>query len=934
VNGNGDYTDHFNCVVSDGSGSWFLGGFTMNPGTNSDFLVCKYDGDGNLIWRHVYNASGMGPDEVRKIAIDPLGNVVAAGIANNLGMGDDFWTMKFSASGDSLWSAFYNDANYNQYEELFGLSIDENGNVLVVGDSDSDPTSGLDKDFVAVKYSAEGVELWVEKQDFAGGLDRAEGVVASQNLIVITGRTNNGGDDDFTTIALNGSGTQLWLSTIDNGGTDRGAAIAWDGAGGVLVTGRSDIGGNDDFLTMKYAANGAISWTKYFDFVEDDRAELIQVSSNGNIYVAGRSDGNATAIINWNYRLVAYNQTGVQLWTATYDGVAANDDFPTGLATSNSGDVWITGFTDETSGAVISENIYTVKYNASGVLQWSSVFDPSPNQNDLANAIGLDSAGNALVVGSTEDALEQSDAVLLYYNNANAGTFTQITWAGEGDNTENVREFDFDSSGNIYLVGYSVNKNNDRDFSLIKMNNVGDTLWTRYITGTLQGSDEESNRLDVGTSAVIVSGYLKNSGTGSDAFIASYDFNGNLNWSSQYNSPVSESERSADMLVDALGNVYITGRTDVDPISTSNNEILVQKYSSAGALLWSNVITGNSADERGKFIRSMGSNIVVIGTKHNGSNMDVWIRAFSSAGATVWTSVYDSGSDDDVLDVSIDASNNLLIAGARFVEGVLYSEDAFVVKYDVSGNIVWQNSFSGASNGTDLPVSIVSDNVGGTFYTGITDTDASIAETFDVFLQHISATGEVEWTQVYNSTASQNDISDDLVVGTDGSLFLALHSDVDASQDVDYDWGIQHWSQTGSFLSDHWMALADSTDAPNVMKWNSGSLFVAGSTWNQLEQRNIVLVKYAFLPENIEEEKQKTWTVYPVPAFEWICVETKGTSFSGSYFKITDALGREVSNGQIIGSRLVLDINHFNKGIYFMQVFTGEDSFTKPFIKE
>ena len=95
------------------------------------------------------------------------------------------------------------------------------------------------------------------------------------------------------------------------------------------------------------------------------------------------------------------------------------------------------------------------------------------------------------------------------------------------------------------------------------------------------------------SNAVIISGYVKNSGTGSEVLVAKYDLNGNLLWSTQYNSAFNESERSADMVVDATGNIYITGRTDIDPVSSSNNEILVQKYNTNGAIVWTNVVAGN-----------------------------------------------------------------------------------------------------------------------------------------------------------------------------------------------------------------------------------------------------------------------------------------------------------------------------------------------------
>ena len=125
----------------------------------------------------------------------------------------------------------------------------------------------------------------------------------------------------------------------------------------------------------------------------------------------------------------------------------------------------------------------------------------------------FDSNGNIIVAGSTLSADQQSDALLLNYASSGGGSFTFSTQNGIGDNTENIRDFGFDAQGNIYVTGYSVGKDADRNLCLVKLNAAGDTLWSRSITGTLYGSDEEANKIFVSSNAVIISGYVKNSGT-------------------------------------------------------------------------------------------------------------------------------------------------------------------------------------------------------------------------------------------------------------------------------------------------------------------------------------------------------------------------------------------------------------------------------------
>ena len=933
--GQGDYTDKFTCVVADNSGNVYAGGYTVEPGMNSNYLITKYNSSGVLLWKRVYNAPGNGPDAVKEIALDPSGNVIVTGYGNNIAVGNDFWTMKFSASGDSIWSRFFNDVNFNQYDEPNGLAIDASGNIIVTGDSDSDPTSGLDKDYLTVKYDANGNLMWSVKYDAVGGLDRAEDVAITTNgLIVVTGRSDNGNDDDFVTIAYNSTGNQQWLSTVDNGGTDRAAAIEADNAGGVVVVGRSDNGGNDDFLTIKYSNTGAITWSKFFDFVEDDRAELVDIASNGDIIVAGRSDGNATAMINWNYRIVAYNSASTQLWTATYDGTALNDDIPTSLAISSIGDVVLTGYSDENNTATISNNIVTILYTSNGTQTWNVSYDPSPNQNDESAAVTFDSNGNIIVVGNTQNAEAQSDALLLNYAGSGGGTFNQYTVNGIGDNTENIRDFGFDTQGNIYVAGYSVAKDTDRNLCLVKLNAAGDTLWSRSITGTLYGSDEEANRLFVTSNSVIISGYVKNSGTGSEVLVAKYDLNGNLLWSSQYNSTFNESERSADMAVDATGNIYITGRTDIDPVSTSNNEILVQKYNTNGAIVWTNVVAGNAEDDRGKFIRLNGTNVLVVARKHNGTNQDIWLRMLNANGQTVWTTSYDSGFDDDVTDVQVDANNNIYITGFFLANGDLLNQDVVTLKYDSAGALVWSNIYAGNAGENDESSALVVDASGNVYVCGVSDNDSSTSINLDWFVIQVQSNGTTGWTSLNNGNANQDDIADDISLGSDNSPFVAIHSDVDSGTDINYDWKIQHLSISGNLMSSISYSQSDSTDAPNLMKWSNGDLFVGGSTWSATEQRNKLLVKYSFIPESIDESSLDRWAVFPNPAADVLYINAQELGADLHYFTVYDAIGKAVQTGSLRYPSTQIDITNLQSGSYLIQLNTAKGLFTKSFIKQ
>ena len=76
-------------------------------------------------------------------------------------------------------------------------------------------------------------------------------------------------------------------------------------------------------------------------------------------------------------------------------------------------------------------------------------------------------------------------------------TFSQVSpqWVnfqnGTGDNSDRYNAIVSDAAGNIYAAGYSYNTLQDKDFLIVKMNSLGDTVWTRQYNNPLgNGSDK------------------------------------------------------------------------------------------------------------------------------------------------------------------------------------------------------------------------------------------------------------------------------------------------------------------------------------------------------------------------------------------------------------------------------------------------------------
>jgi uncharacterized delta-60 repeat protein len=875
LNGQGDFGDRLNTVVTDVNNNIYAAGYTVNPNTDRDFLIIKYNAQAQVQWRKVFSAPGNGPDEAKKILLHPNGNIVVSGYGNNKSVGNDFWTMMLNSSGDTLWTRLYNSPATNLYDEPNGMTIDGLGNIIITGESDQDPTPFLNNDFLTVKYNSTGSLLWaVRFNATANNNDRSVAVTTdATNSIYITGRSFNGNDDDYVTIKYNADGVQQWLRAFNNGGTDRPVAIGTDNAGRVYVTGRSSNGTDDDYRTLQYNSTGSLLFNSFYDFVGQDRPVDMVVLPAGGCIVTGRSDANPTVGINYDIHTVALSATGVRSWVGTYAGAAANDDIPVSIALAADGNVSVAGFTDRDNTIAISNDLVLLQYSSTGTNLITQTFNGTANKDDEGDGVTISSNGNIVVAGFTSEANAQRNALLLVYN-GNNNAIAQNIWSGAGDNGENIRQLTTDANGNVFFCGYSVRQDNNRDFYFGKLNSSGALDWSRDTTGSLFGSDEEANAIALDVSGnVIVSGYLKNSGTSSDIYVEKFSNTGSRIWNYRYDSPINESDRSADMVLDNSGNIYLCGKTDVDPSWQVNDDILILKISSTGTILWTAAYSATSLLDKAQFVRlNSTGEVIVAGVLQNGTNDNVIVIKYNNAGVLQWTRILDfKGGIDKLNDMLLDNAGNIYLTGQSQLSSGSSDYDAFICKVTNAGLQEWVKFIGITGNGSDegISLALASDNT--LWVAGHQDSDAGINTNLDVFLMSYDASGNNLLTNPVLYQTPNSDEADDIVLMNNNEPCLAIHTNTATGGDIDY--ALRLLLLNNNTLTQAYQRnISDTIDVANLLLWNSSlnALFVGGSSWTFSGQRDALIGRYSQVPTALNEFSTLQVSAFPNPVSNYL----------------------------------------------------------------
>jgi len=433
-------------------------------------------------WVAIYNGTGNLDDQAYSITVDDSGNAYVTGSSHGGATENDYLTIKYNSSGDTLWVRRYDNASVNGDDNARAIVVDDSGNVYVTGGSAGSGTGG---DFVTIKYSPTGDEVWVQRwdSDFHQSDGARDIALDPFGNVLVSGLAYRGGNAwDCVTVKYDPAGVEQWASVYSGslGDFDEGYALAVDNSGNSYVAGRCGANGSGDFLTIKYAPNGDTLWTRKYNGPSDgvDEAYAIDVDDMGNAYVTGRSLGSGTG---YDFTTIKYDPFGDTLWVRRYNGTANDIDEAYSIALDNSYNVYVTGVSNRVGGT--SLDYVTIKYNSSGDEQWVQSYNGPGDSYDYAYSIAVDDSGNVYVTGESQGGSPSyNDFATVKYNSSGVEQWVQ-RYNGPASNSDVGKSIVVDDAGNVYVTGQSVGIGTEWDYATIK--------YSQSTTGVYESESEE-----------------------------------------------------------------------------------------------------------------------------------------------------------------------------------------------------------------------------------------------------------------------------------------------------------------------------------------------------------------------------------------------------------------------------------------------------------
>jgi Secretion system C-terminal sorting domain/Beta-propeller repeat len=507
-----------------------------------------------------------------------------------------------------------------------------------------------------------------------------------------------------------------------------------------------------------------------------------------------------------------------------------------------------------------------------------------------------------------------------------------------------------DNNGNSYITGgffgsatfnnIQLTALNGRDFFIAKYDANGNCIWAKQAVvnknslafGNGITADKSGNTYIIGQfegSAAFGNNNLIAVNDSLSIFIVKYDSGGNCLWAKQAGNKVTGNGIS----IDANGNSYITGSFrdtakfgNTTIITTDSGSVYVSKYDANGNCLWVTKDNGDIhtwAQGFGIAAEPNGENIITGEFSGNVSfgniqltapyypfndKYNVFIVKYDSSGNCLWAKQSNgTGYFDIAFGEGIDAKSNSYITG-QFSDTINFNNiqmissgdrNAFVAKYDSSGNCIWAKHNHGNSNSNGIAVDANGDNfITGQFFgkDTIGTTQLNSGDSSNFFIARYDINGNNIWAE-QSVIVDSNTIARGLGIAADASGNCYV---------------------TGAFIGT--LSLGN-----NII---SGSVFIAKISNNYLgvANRQSEILNIFKLSQNYPNPFNPSTTInYSIPKESFVTI------------KVYDILGRMVNtlvNEQKAAGNYSVQFNGMNlsSGIYFYSMQAGDFVQTKKLV--
>ena len=239
------------------------------------------------LWSRTYG--GEGEDRCTSVLQASSGDYILGGVTWSYGVGGgDFWLVKTSMNGDSIWSRTFGGVGW---DECTSIQQTSDGGYILGGWVSSEDPGDVDFDCWLVKTNAQGDSLWRR----AYGGNNGESCYSVQQTTdggyILGGTTTSygAGSNDFWLVRVSSNGGRMWSQAFGGSSVDFCESVQQTADGGYILGGwtYSFGAGASDFWLVKTDTNGEEEWNRTFGGSGYDYCSSVQQIPDGGYILGG-----------------------------------------------------------------------------------------------------------------------------------------------------------------------------------------------------------------------------------------------------------------------------------------------------------------------------------------------------------------------------------------------------------------------------------------------------------------------------------------------------------------------------------------------------------------------------------------------------------------------------------------------------------------------
>lgn len=389
------------------------------------------------------------------------------------------------------------------------------------------------------------------------------------------------------------------------------------------------------------------------------------------------------------------------------------------------------------------------------------------------------------------------------------------TFGGSGE--EDMNAISATPDGGYILVGYTqstdgdiTDKNTtDSDVWVLKLTSEGTMVWSK----TYGGSEDERGTAIIPTNdgGYLFSGYTRSTDGDVSENAGFYDYwlvklnaSGDLQWEKTFG--YAGNDQANSVIQTADGGYLIVGFLDVTASGGQGNEggrslrhgvgeFWAIKTDSNGNFLWSRYFGGTDNDRAYAVIEADNGDLIMVGNTESDDfdivnprgSYDFWAVRITSNGNLIWAKNYGGSGAEIAYAIAKTQDGNYLIIGDtrsddQDVTTPLGNADAWLIKIDNNGQLLWQKTYGGSQFDTGRAVTELNNNsifVSGTSRSDDFHVGGNNGQS-DFWMYATSPTGELFWEQ--NIGGSGLEFANDHLITPTNHILI-----VGSSESSDYD---------------------------------------------------------------------------------------------------------------------------------------------------